>query len=208
MYDLASLTKVVATASVAMRALEQGTIGLDDTVRWTAPAWVAADRGEVTLRDLLDARIGPAGLGTLYRIHHGADAFERAICSTPLEYPPHTRSVYSDLGFMLLGFVLSREHSLAARFDALWTAIGAGEDLQFLPPAAWRRRTAPTGVDEWRGRLLVGEAHDQNCFALGGVAGHAGLFGTASAVGTFARHVLQVLDGRGGAFGGRLWRLS
>jgi len=200
-YDLASLTKVVATASVAIRALEQGSIGLDDTVHGHAPAWVAADRVDVTLRDLLTHASGLPAWGPLYRTHSGADAFERAICSTPLEYPPHTRSIYSDLGFMLLGFVLSREHSLAARFDALWTAIGAGEDLQFLPPAAWRRRIAPTGVDEWRGRLLVGEVHDQNCFALGGVAGHAGLFGTASAVGTFARHVLQVLDGRGGAFG-------
>jgi CubicO group peptidase (beta-lactamase class C family) len=57
---------------------------------------------------------------------------------------------------------------------------------------------APTEVDAWRGRLLRGEVHDENCHALGGVAAHAGLFGTASAVGTFARHLLQVLDGRRG----------
>ena len=113
--------------------------------------------------------------------------------------PPIAYALASDYR-LLLGLVLSREHSLATRFDALWTSIGAGEDLQFLPPAAWRWRTAPTEVDAWRRRLLVGEVHDENCFVLGGVAGHAGLFGTASAVGTFARHILQVLDGRGGAF--------
>ena len=62
------------------------------------------------------------------------------------------------------------------------------------------RASRPTEIDPWRGRLLVGEVHDENCFALGGVAGHAGLFGTAPAVGAFARHVLQVLDGRTGVF--------
>lgn len=199
-YDLASLTKVVATASVAMRAVEQGTIGLDDRVGQHAAAWIAPDRTDVTVRDLLSHASGLPAWAPLYRTHEGAEAFEHAICDEPLTYPPRSRSTYSDLGFMLLGFLLSREHSLATRFDTVWTSIGAGEDLQYLPPATWRWRTAPTEVDPWRERLLVGEVHDENCFALGGVAGHAGLFGTASAVGTFARHILQVLDGRGGAF--------
>ena len=64
----------------------------------------------------------------------------------------------------------------------------------------WRRETAPTERDAWRGRLLLGEVHDENAWALGGAAGHAGLFGTAAAVGACARHVLQVLSGRTGAF--------
>ena len=199
-YDLASLTKVLATASIAMRAVEQGAIGLDDRVHQHAAAWGGTDRGDVTLRDLLSHSSGLPAWAPLYRTDEGANGFERAICLTPLEYVPRARSTYSDLGFMLLGLILSREHSLATRFDALWASIGAGEDLQFLPPTAWRFRTAPTEVDAWRRRLLVGEVHDENGFALGGVAGHAGLFGTASAVGTFARHILQVLDGWGGAF--------
>ena len=78
--------------------------------------------------------------------------------------------------------------------------MGLVSDLQFHPPALWHSRTAPTRVDPWRGRLLVGEVDDDNAWALGGAAGHAGLFGTASAVGDYARHVLQVLDGRVGAF--------
>jgi CubicO group peptidase (beta-lactamase class C family) len=72
------------------------------------------------------------------------------------------------------------------------------EEIQFNPPALWRTRIAPTEDDSWRARVLVGEVHDENAWALGGVAGHAGLFGTAPAVGAFARHALQVLFGRTG----------
>jgi CubicO group peptidase (beta-lactamase class C family) len=76
--------------------------------------------------------------------------------------------------------------------------MGIVEETQFAPPALWRARIAPTEYDAWRGRLLVGEVHDENAAALGGIAGHAGLFGTAAAVGSYARHLLQVLDGRNG----------
>ena len=65
----------------------------------------------------------------------------------------------------------------------------------FNPPREWRHRCAPTEVDPWRGRLLAGEVHDENCWALGGAAGHAGLFGTAAAVGTFARAVMRTIQG-------------
>jgi CubicO group peptidase (beta-lactamase class C family) len=69
-------------------------------------------------------------------------------------------------------------------------ADALGLDLRFGAPAEWRARTAPTEIDPWRGRLLVGEVHDENAWALRGIAGHAGLFGTAAAVGAFARRVL------------------
>src|SRR4029453_18700004 len=100
----------------------------------------------------------------------------------------------------VLGIVLGRGGALQQRFDAMWAQMATGEDLQFLPPARWRARIAPTERDPWRQRLLVGEVHDENAAALGGVAGHAGLFGTAPAVGAFARHLFQVLAGRTGAF--------
>jgi CubicO group peptidase (beta-lactamase class C family) len=118
----------------------------------------------------------------------------------PLEYAPRAQSVYSDLGFMLLGFILDNDQPLAARFDALRAQMGIVEDVQFNPPSLWLRRTAATEIDEWRGRLVVGEVHDENAHALGGVAGHAGLFGTAAAVGQHARHLLQILEGKIGAF--------
>ncbi|MGH7634014.1 MAG: serine hydrolase, partial [Gemmatimonadaceae bacterium] len=109
--------------------------------------------------------------------------------------------VYSDLDFMLLGFILDGvRNSLADRFATLLSQMGVVDELQFNPPPLWMRRIAPTEIDPWRGRLLIGEVQDENAAALGGVAGHAGLFGTASAVGSCARHLLQVLDGRVGAF--------
>jgi CubicO group peptidase (beta-lactamase class C family) len=197
-FDLASLTKVLATTAFAMQQVERGVLGLDDRVGEHIAAWEGADRADVTVRDLLSHSGGLAAYVPFYRDHRGRAEFERAICSVPLEYEPRTKSVYSDLGFMLLGFILEGEVPLPARFEALRLQMGLSEDLQFHPPAPWLPRTAPTEIDAWRGRLLVGDVHDENAAALGGAAGHAGLFGTAAAVGQYARHLLQILDGKVG----------
>jgi CubicO group peptidase (beta-lactamase class C family) len=199
-FDLASLTKVLATTPLLMQQVERGAIGLDDRVADYVPAWTGADRAGVTIRDLLSHSSGLTAYVEFFRAYQGRAAIEQAICETPLEYPPRTKSIYSDLGFMLLGFILDADVPLTRRFESLVAQMGIVEDLQYLPPALWKPRTAPTEDDRWRGRLLVGEVHDENCAALGGVAGHAGLFGTAAAVGAGARHVLQVLAGRTGAF--------
>ena len=199
-YDLASLTKVIATATVAMRAVEQGGLALDDAVSTYLPQWSGGDRAGVTIRDLLSHCSGLPGHRPLFLLVEGQDAFVRMICELPLDFAPRSRAVYSDLGFILLGSILGRGASFEDRFARFWAGAGAGEELVFRPPSKWRARIAPTGFDTWRGRMLVGEVHDENCFALGGVAGHAGLFGTAAAVGVFARHVLQVLGGRAGEF--------
>lgn len=199
-FDLASLTKVLATTALVMLHVERGSLGLDDTVGDHIHAWKGADRAGVTVRDLLAHCSGLPAYVPFFREYEGREAFERAICGTPLEYSPRCKSVYSDLGFMLLGFMLEREAPLPSRFDAMQAQMGVVEELQFHPPPAWKRRTAPTEIDPWRGRLLVGEVHDENAAALGGAAGHAGLFGTAAAVGQHARHLLQILDGNTGAF--------
>ncbi len=200
-FDLASLTKVLSTTPLVMRAIERGALALDDDIGEHLARWRGAARERVTIADLLAHCSGLPGHLPLFREHRGRAAFERIICTTPFEYAPRTRSRYSDLGFMLLGFMLEGNGApLADRFDALKAQIGSVQDLQFHPPDVWRRRIAPTHVDPWRGRLLVGEVDDENAWALGGVAGHAGLFGTAAAVGDVARHILQVLDGRTGAF--------
>jgi CubicO group peptidase (beta-lactamase class C family) len=199
-YDLASLTKVVSTAALVMREVERGVLALDDPLPRLLPRCQSPALAEVTVEDLLAHCGGFPAYRPFFQTLQGPPAFEAAICATPLEYAPRTRSIYSDLGFMLLGFVLGREGPLQDRFETMWTQMATGEELQFLPPARWRSRIAPTERDPWRQRLLVGEVHDENAAALGGVAGHAGLFGTASAVGAFARHVLQVLDGRTGVF--------
>jgi CubicO group peptidase (beta-lactamase class C family) len=197
-FDLASLTKVVATTALVMRQVEHGTLGLDDPVARHQPLWRDEESAPVTIRDLLAHCSGlPAHL-PLFLDHEGRAAFERAICEEPREYRPRSKSIYSDLGFILLGFILESSTTLDVQFDTMRLQMGGLQDLQFHPPAIWKSRTAPTRRDPWRGRLLVGEVDDDNAWALGGVAGHAGLFGTAASVGECARHLLQVLDSRTG----------
>jgi CubicO group peptidase (beta-lactamase class C family) len=206
-FDLASLTKVLATTSLVMRLVERGRLGLDDAVSQHLPSWQGADRSPVTVRDLLAHCSGLPAHKPFYLTLRGRAEIEPAICATALEYAPRSRSLYSDLGFMLLGFLLEDIGPLDVQFDALRAQMQNPEDLQFHPPALWKPRTAPTRDSDWRGRLLVGEVDDDNTWALGGAAGQAGLFGTAAAVGTCARHVMQVLSGRTGAFQSETMRL-
>ena len=210
-FDLASLTKVISTATLAMRAIDSGRLALADRIGMWVRDWRGADREAVTIRHLLSHSSGLSAYLPFFRSCTGRLEFERAICSLPLEYAPDTQSIYSDLGFILLGFILENASppsdgfdghpgafdpaaSLAEQFHRLSCHI-TPEPLVFNPHRTWRAMCAPTEVDEWRGRLLIGEVHDENCWALGGAAGHAGLFGTASAVGSFARAVMRTIAG-------------
>ncbi|HEY8551476.1 MAG TPA: serine hydrolase domain-containing protein [Vicinamibacterales bacterium] len=193
-FDLASLTKVIATTTLAMRLCDEGRLALDQPVGRWCPAWCGTDRDHVTVADLLAHCAGLTAHLPLYESLQGRTEFVEAICRLALEYEPRRRAVYSDLGFILLGVILEQAggRDLGVQFGAIakgWTS----EPLAFSPPRSWRDRIAPTGVDRWRGRLLVGEVHDRNCWVLGGRAGHAGLFGTAAAVGRFARLVLAAI---------------
>ena len=192
-FDLASLTKVIATASAAMRLVEGGALRLADRVSRHVPGWEGHDRAHVVLRDLLEHCAGLTGWMPFYQGCAGTHEVVRGICDLPLEYVPWTQAVYSDLGFMLLGLVV--QNAGGKPLDAQAAAVTDGLELCYRPPAAWKSRTAPTGHDAWRGRLLAGEVHDENAWALGGVAAHAGLFGSAPAVGAFARLVLRTFDG-------------
>lgn len=196
-YDLASLTKVIATTTRAMEAVEAGDLALSDRVADRLAAWRGADRDAVTIADLLEHASGLTAYLPFFRDHRGRAEFERAICTLPLEYAPRTRSIYSDLGFILLGFILEDAGYPLGDFRLTDATADAAEHLAFNPPKAWRERTAPTELDLWRGRLLQGEVHDENAWVLGGVAGHAGLFGTAAAVGAFAREAVRGFSGIG-----------
>jgi CubicO group peptidase (beta-lactamase class C family) len=206
-FDLASLTKVIATTTLAMRAIDDGRLSLDEPVSARLPEWRGADRESVTVRDLLAHCSGLPAYLPFFHDHTGRVEFEPAICRIPLEYAPRSRAVYSDLGFILLGFILEDARrppgprgrmdpalSLSGQFGKVASFVTT-EPLAFNPPRAWRPRIAPTELDPWRGRTLVGEVHDENAWALGGAAGHAGLFGTVAAVGAFARAVLHTLAG-------------
>ena len=192
LFDLASLTKVIATAPLLMQLVAARRLLLSTPVRTVIPEGRGADRHDVTLTDLLEHCAGLTPWWDLYKRNHSAREFSHEIAELPLEHPPRARSIYSDLGFLLLGFIVADRGRapLDAQFDALLGDTG----IRFRPPADLRPAIAPTEDDAtWRGRLLVGEVHDENAFALGGVAGHAGLFGSAPAVGTYARLVLETL---------------
>jgi CubicO group peptidase (beta-lactamase class C family) len=195
-FDLASLTKVIATASLIMKLVDSGGLALGDPIRRWIPEWRGKDREHVTLRSLLTHSSGLTAWLPFYRDYTGRQEFQHAICSLPLEYVPDTQAIYSDLGFMLLGFIIESAggRSFESQATELLSSITSAP-LMFNPPAALRPSIAPTEHDPWRGRRLVGEVHDENCWALGGAAGHAGLFGTAKSVGDFARAVLGGLLG-------------
>lgn len=195
-YDLASLTKVLAATPVALELVREGRLGLEDRVgRWITQ-WTAGDRQAVTVRQLLDHSSGLPAHRRYFEHLQGREAVLQAIATEALEYAPGSRSVYSDAGFMLLGFVLEQagRASLDTQFDRWRTRqLGSDVSLRYQPPAAWMSRIAPTEQDPWRGRLLRGEVHDENAASLGGVAAHAGLFGDAAGVGAAARWWLQAI---------------
>lgn len=197
-FDLASLTKVIATTSLAMRHVAAGRLDLEAPLARYLAGWDEGDRRRITIRHLLDHSSGLPAHARLWREAQGRAGYARALAALPLEAEPGVRSVYSDVGFMLLGFVLEdvAGEPLPSQMHALTAELGLGA-LTYLPPDSWRHITAPTEVDPWRGRLLIGEVHDENAAALGGAAGHSGLFGTVDAVGRFAQAMLAALAGDG-----------
>jgi len=200
-FDLASLTKIIATTTVAMQLVAEGRLALDDHVASFFAEWRGADRESVAARDLLEHASGLSAR-LIDAPPQQSREFAHDICTMPLEYAPRTRSVYSDLGFILLGFALadrggapleSQFEVVRSRLSAVESALGS-EPLTFRLNVEARRRAAPTvpaDDDIRRGRSLAGEVHDNYAAALGGIAGHAGLFGTVAAVGAFARAVLR-----------------
>jgi CubicO group peptidase (beta-lactamase class C family) len=191
-YDVASLTKVIATSAAAMVLYDRGKLKLDAPVGRYLPEYRRGEKARVTVRQLLTHRSGlPAG-----RDLSGARsprAARRLVLETPLEAPPGTRYEYSDLGADVLGFVIE---AIAGepldRFVSrtIYRRLGLRNTL-FVPGRARRGRTAPTENHPPRGHPLRGEVHDENAYALGGVAGHAGLFTTASDLAVFAEMMLN-----------------
>ncbi|HEY2027138.1 MAG TPA: serine hydrolase, partial [Gemmatimonadaceae bacterium] len=192
-YDLASLTKVVGTTTAVMILYDEGKIHLDDKVVKYIPEFTGGGRENVTIRHLLEHRSGlPAGRD-LWRLAHTPEEARAAVISTELFAPPGQYYEYSDLGADMLGFVV--EAVSGQRLDQFLEArvfapLGM-HDTHFRPDASLRGRIAPTELTPPRGYPLRGEVHDENAYALGGVAGHAGLFSTASDLSIFAQMLLN-----------------
>jgi len=200
LYDLASLTKVVATTTMAMILVDEGRLDLDRPVQDFLPDFQGPGKDAVTVRHLLTHSSGLEATAPLYKEIQGRKAYVERIQAMDLAYPPGSRSVYSDLGIILLGEILERiagQPFEAFVRERVLDPLGMHDTL-FRPPAGLRPRIAPTEVDPWRGRLVHGEVHDENAFAMGGVAPHAGLFSTAGDLARFAQMLLN-----GGVLGGR-----
>lgn len=198
-YDLASLTKVVATTTAIMVLYDAGKVDIDAPVSRYLPDFSGGLRDQVTVRHLLTHRAGlPAGR-ELWRIAKTPAEARAAVLASPIQCAPGNCYEYSDLGADLLGFVA--EAASGQTLDAflersVFAKLGM-TDTHFRPDPMSSVRIAPTEIAPPRGYPLRGEVHDENAYALGGVAGHAGLFSTAEDLSVFAQMLLD-----GGVYNG------
>jgi len=198
-YDLASLTKVVGTTTAAMVLYDQGRLDLNAPVSTYLPAFSGGWKDSVTVRQLLTHRSGLPSGRDLWRVARTPDEARAAVLSTNLECKPGQCYIYSDLGADVLGFVIeaiSGESLDVFLHDKVFEPLGMN-DTFFRPADSVTDRVAPTEIAPPRGYPLKGEVHDENAYALGGVAGHAGLFSTAADLSIFAQMMLN-----GGSFNG------
>ena len=196
LYDLASLTKVIATTTAAMILEEAGKLDLNRTVASYVPELDAPDKQAITVRMLLTHSGGLEAYAPLYRLARGRAEYLAQINTRPLAYPPGTQTVYSDWDMVLLQAVIERITGMSLDNFAdghVFKPLGMS-DTRFRPDTndkALRRRIAPTTTDSLRGGPLQGIVHDANAWAMGGVSGHAGLFSTARDLAVFAQMLLD-----------------
>ncbi|HEY1810674.1 MAG TPA: serine hydrolase domain-containing protein [Acidobacteriaceae bacterium] len=198
-FDLASVTKVVATTAAAMLLVDRGLLDLDARLGDILPGFVigmapGSGKQRVTLRMLLAHSSGMVGWAPLFSNCDTPDALLRAILALPLEAQPGTRTEYSDFGFILLGKVielLTRTplHIFCAR--EIFTPLGLAR-TSFNPRRTDRPAIPPTEDDRtFRRRVIQGEVQDEHAFVLGGVAGHAGVFSNVEDLLRFAQCFLE-----------------
>jgi CubicO group peptidase (beta-lactamase class C family) len=192
-YDLASLTKVVGTTTAAMLLFDAGRLDLEAPVSTYLPAFSGGWKDSVTIRQLLTHRSGlPAGRD-LWRVARTPDEARAAVLATNLECRPGQCYIYSDLGADVLGFVIEAVAGEALDVflhDRVFEPLGM-TDTFYRPADSLTYRIAPTEIAPPRGYPLQGQVHDENAYALGGVAGHAGLFSTAADLSIFAQMMLN-----------------
>jgi beta-N-acetylhexosaminidase len=202
LYDMASLTKVIVTATSVMMLEQQKRLDLDTPVVRYLPEWKAAAksdpdptwRARVTIRNLLLHDSGLPAHRDFYKQAKGHDAVLARVLAEPLVHQPGTQVEYSDLGFIMLGEIVQRLTGVTLDEYAkqhIFEPLGMNASL-FNPPRALWKSIAPTENDaDFRKRLMQGEVHDENAWAMGGVSGHAGLFSTAGDTAIFAQMILN-----------------
>jgi uncharacterized protein YbbC (DUF1343 family)/CubicO group peptidase (beta-lactamase class C family) len=195
-FDLASLTKVIATTPAIMQLVERGKIRLNDPVAKNLPEFAQNGKDDITVRELLTHYSGLEPDMDLKTPWQGKEAAYRIAFAYPPQDPPGSRFSYSDVNFIILGALVEKitgemfnEYCARHIFAPLKMT-----QTRFIPPAAWRAKIAPTQYDE-NNHMLRGVVHDPTGRRMGGVAGHAGLFSTADDLAKFAQ---ALLNGGGG----------
>jgi CubicO group peptidase (beta-lactamase class C family) len=190
LFDLASLTKVIATTTAVMILVDEGRVALDAPVVEYLPRFQGGKKTTVTVRQLLAHTSGLPSYRPFFQLADTRDSMLTLVYAEPLRAVPGARMEYSDLNAILLGELVAAvagepfEEFVKRR---IFAPLGM-RDAWFRPSRALWPRTVPTG--QWRGHAIRGEVNDQNAVRLGGVAGHAGLFDTVLDIARFARWVL------------------
>jgi len=195
-FDMASLTKVIATTTAVMQLVEQGKIRLNDPVAKYLPEFAQNGKQDITVRQLLTHYSGLAPDLDLATPWEGKQTAYQLAFVEPPETTPGSGWVYSDINFIVLGALVEKVsgETLDAYAEKHIFAPLKMTHTRFLPPASWRAKIAPTQYDE-NEHMLRGVVHDPTSRRMGGVAGHAGLFSTADDLGKFAQALLKGGDG-------------
>jgi uncharacterized protein YbbC (DUF1343 family)/CubicO group peptidase (beta-lactamase class C family) len=190
-FDMASITKPVATATSVMLLLERGKLKLGQKVSSIIPEFVANEKDSITIFDLLTHQSGLLPDNAVGDYEHGREEAIKKICELKLQAPTGTRFIYSDVNFILLGEIVRRitgndVHDFS--HENIFQPLGMRE-TGYLPREELKQRTAPT--EQRDGKWIQGDVHDPRAYLLGGVAGHAGLFSTAEDLAIYAQMMLN-----------------
>jgi len=206
MFDLASLTKVIATTSAIMKLYEEEKIHLDDLVINFIPEFGNHGKENITVRNLLLHNGGLPPFKRLYLTCKSPEEVLDSVYQTEIIYKTGDSTVYSDFDFILLGKIVEKVAgvTLDRYVDSVFFKPLGMTSTFFNPQSSMKEKIAPTEYDSiYRKRLIQGEVHDENAYALGGVSGHAGLFSTASDLAIFMQMIMN-----GGSYGGKQYLKS
>jgi len=192
-FDVASLTKIVATTTAIIQLVERKQLALHDRACNVVPQLRQAPKDQITILQLLAHTAGFPGGEPLSGRYKSRDEILEAICSINLLYLPGTSRTYDDLGYILLGIIVESITGLTLDKyceNKIFEPLGMSQTM-FVPPKSLLGRIVPTEIDADRGGLLRGIVHDERAYLMGGVAGHAGIFTTARDLGKFARSMMD-----------------
>jgi len=209
-FDLASLTKPFATTMAILCLLRMGKIGLDEKLPDLVEKKTTEEKKEITIRQFLSHSAGFPAHREYFKIlrdvpeEKKSEVVVKLLLNEKLEYKPGTKSVYSDLGFMLLGIIIEkREGCSLAEFveKKVLTPLNIEKKIFYKPMVEEKKNYKPkdfvaTENCPWRKKIICGEVHDDNCYTMSGIAGHSGLFGNIEGVTVYAGNILDMWKGR------------